>query len=653
MQCHRAEDTSKAVSSVPRVVLVGNPNVGKSVLFGLLSGRYATVSNYPGTTVEVSQANLTLAEKTFLLIDTPGVNSLIPMSEDEMVTRNILLQERPYCVVLVGDAKNLKRTLFLFAQLSEMDLPVVIDLNMEDEAKERGIEISKEALSKLTGVEVVGTVAVRKKGIRQLLEVIQRPSVPGPVLKYPAPVEECIERLEPLLPEAGISKRALAVMILSGDETLREYIRARLSAEALNKIELLLEDCQRRLVSPVAEVINTTKIKWAESIVASVQRTIPATPSRIKEFIDRASIHPLGGWVILAVVLLLFYEAVGVFGAGTLVDLIEGVVFGEHIIPFLQRVLEDVIGRGFIFDLLVGQYGLISMAITYAIGIILPITTTFFLVFSILEDSGYIPRLATFSNRIFKRVGLTGKAILPMLLGLGCGTMAIMTTRVLETRRDRIIATFLIALGVPCSAQLGAILGMMGSVSASHAVIWFITIFAVLFFSGLAASKIIKGPRAEFFMELPPLRMPVIRNVLRKTYERALWYIREVVPLFIYATAFVFVVDRIRAMEFLQKAMAPLVKGILGLPEKTTIFFIVGFLRRDYGAAGLFDMVRKGLLTEQQTLVSMVTITLFVPCLASFLMIVRERGMKVALVISATVFLFAFSVGGLINIIVR
>jgi len=652
MQCHKASE-SLLSSSVPRIVLVGNPNVGKSVLFGLLSGKYATVSNYPGTTVEVTQANIVIKDRKFLLIDTPGINSLLPMSEDEMVTRNILLQEKPYCVVLVGDAKNLKRALYVFAQLSEMALPVVIDLNMEDEAKERGIEINKQALRALTGVEVVGTIAVRKKGIKELKEAMQNPSVPAPVLKYPEFVEKYIEKLTAMMPESGISKRALAVMILSGDETLRDYLRSRLSDERLKEIEMLVEECQSQFSKPLPEVINETKIRWAEKVVNEVQTVRTVVPSKVKEFIEKASIHPVGGWFILAVVLFLFYEAVGVFGAGILVDFLEGEVFGAHVVPFLEKLLNSLIGRGFVYDLFVGQYGMVSMALTYAIGIILPITTTFFLTFSILEDSGYIPRLATFSNRIFRKVGLTGKAILPMLLGLGCGTMAIMTTRVLETRRDRIIATFLIALGIPCSAQLGAILGMMGAVSAYYAGLWFFTIFLVLFVAGLLASRIIKGDKAEFFMELPPLRVPVLRNVLRKTYERAIWYIREVVPLFIWATLALFIIDKIKLLGILEKGLSPLVKGVLGLPSSTAPFFIIGFLRRDYGAAGLFDMVRKGLLSQQQILVSMVTITLFVPCLASFLMIVKERGLKVALAITTVVFFLAFSIGGVLNLIVR
>ncbi len=652
MECHKGPEV-QVTSSVSRVVLVGNPNVGKSVLFGLLSGRYATVSNYPGTTVEVSQSNITLKDRTFLLIDTPGVNSLVPMSEDEMVTRNILLQERPYCVVLVGDAKNLKRTLLIFTQLAEMGLPIVIDLNMEDEAKERGIEIDKEALKEVTGVEVVGTVAVRKKGLKELKEAILRPTVPCPVVEYPEPVEEAIKQLETILPESPVAKRALATMVLSGDETLRDFLRGRLTEESLRQIEEIIENCQKYLSRSTVEVINEARIRWAENVVQRVQRLIEVRPSVVKTVVDRASIHPLWGWVVLALVLYGFYEIVGVFGAGTLVDFIEGTVFGEYVVPFLQRVLLRVTGRGFIYDLLVGQYGIFSMAITYAIGIILPITTTFFLTFSILEDSGYIPRLATFSNRVFRKIGLTGKAILPMLLGLGCGTMAIMTTRVLETKRDRIIATFLIALGVPCSAQLGAILGMMGSVSAWYAFLWFFTIFLVIAGSGFLGARIIKGQRAEFFMELPPLRVPVWRNVLRKTYERALWYLREVVPLFIWATLFLFVVDRVGLLEVIQKAMSPLVKGMLGLPEETAPFFVVGFLRRDYGAAGLFDMVRKGLLTETQILVSMITITLFVPCLASFLMIVKERGLKTALAITGVVFILAFSIGAIVNLILR
>ncbi|MDP2277467.1 MAG: nucleoside recognition domain-containing protein, partial [Nitrospirota bacterium] len=295
----------------------------------------------------------------------------------------------------------------------------------------------------------------------------------------------------------------------------------------------------------------------------------------------------------------------------------------------------------------------ITVALTYAIAIILPITATFFIAFAILEDSGYLPRLAIMSNRIFNLMGLNGKAVLPMVLGLGCGTMAVMTSRILETKKERLIITFLLALAVPCSAQLGVILGMLGALSFKATLVWSGTILLTLLFSGYLASKVIKGEKTEFFLEIPPIRRPNITNILVKTAGRIEWYLKEAVPLFILGTLILFVLHKLNLLRVLETIASPVVVNLLGLPEKTTESFILGFLRRDYGAAGLFAMAGKGMLTPVQSVVSLVTITLFIPCLANFFMIIKERGMRTALGIAAVVFPFAFLGGGLLNWILR
>ncbi len=649
MHCHKQE---RIATGIKRVVLVGNPNVGKSVIFGLLTGRYVTVSNYPGTTVEVSQGNMKLSQERFLVIDTPGVNSLIPMSEDERVTRDILLSERPYAVIQVADSKNLKRTLMLLTQLAEMQIPVVLDLNMEDEARDKGIEIDKAGLSEMLGIDVVGTVAPRRKGLRKLRDALKEPKVPKLLVRYPEPLEGYIKRIEEILPEAPVSKRSLAVMVLAGDESLKGWLNRNLSKQKVEELEVLVEECQRLFPLPLSVIINNARVEVVEGIVREVLRRTEVKGGTIRQTLEAMSMHPLGGIPVLLVVLYGLYQFVGVFGAGTLVDLLEGVVFERYINPMTIKTVELLFPSGFIHDLFVGQYGIVTMALTYAIAIILPITTTFFIAFSLLEDSGYLPRLAILSNRAFNLIGLNGKAILPMVLGLGCGTMAVMTTRILETRRDRIIATFLLALAIPCSAQLGVILGMVGSLSGKATLIWFGTVIGVLMVSGYLASRVVPGSRSELFLEIPPLRVPRTGNVLLKTLGRIEWYLKEAVPLFILGTLVLFLLDKMMLLGLIEKTMYPIVHGVLGLPQETAGFFLMGFLRRDYGAAGLFSMAEKGLLTPQQTLVSIITITLFVPCLANFFMIIKERGLKVALIVTAVVFFIAFFVGGMMNFII-
>jgi len=645
--------TKKIKGIYERVILVGNPNVGKSAIFSLLTGKYATVSNYPGTTVEVSKGNMTLGGKRFLVVDTPGVNNLIPMSEDEKVTRDILLTEKPFTVVQVSDTKNLKRTLMLTLQLSEMGIPLVLNLNMEDEARDRGLTIDTRRLEEILGIKAITTIAPQKKGINHLKDAILNPGIPRVKMEYDPIVESQIERVSALLPEANISKRSLALMILSGDESLKEWLSSHLLAEDIEKLEEIKDEAQANFSISVSYLINQRRIKMADKIVNIVLKRSTPKGGKLSSFIGEISMHPLWGVTILLAILYSLYEFVGVFGAGTLVNILEKIVFGQYINPWTEKIIKVLLPFPLFQELLVGEYGVITMAITYAIGIILPITTTFFIVFAILEDSGYLPRLAIMVDRIFKIIGLTGKAVLPMVLGLGCDTMATMTTRILETKRERLITIFLLALAVPCSAQLGVLLGMLASVSAKATILWVGTVLATMLFAGFLASKVIPGKKANLFLEIPPMRLPRVTNIVVKTVGRVEWYLKEAVPLFILGTLILFILDKFYILTYLEELVSPVVIGFLGLPAKTTAAFILGFLRRDYGAAGLFALLEKGLLTPLQVVVSLVTITLFIPCLANFFMIIKERGVKSAIIMSGIIFPFAFLVGGVLNFILR
>jgi ferrous iron transport protein B len=274
---------------------------------------------------------------------------------------------------------------------------------------------------------------------------------------------------------------------------------------------------------------------------------------------------------------------------------------------------------------------------------------TFFLAFGVLEDSGYLPRLAVMLDRLFRVMGLNGRAVIPMVLGLGCDTMATVTTRTLDTRRERIQVTLLLALAVPCSAQLGVILGMISMTGPVGIAIWTAVVLSTLLGVGWLAARVLPGERSDFIVELPPLRAPSLRNVAVKTGARLEWYLREVVPVFVLGTAVLFVLDRTGALEGIERSLAPVVVGWLGLPEAATGAFLIGFLRRDYGAAGLFALAQSGAMSAQQMLVAIVVITLFIPCIANLMMIVKEHGRRVAFAVAAFVFPFAVVVGGLLN----
>ncbi len=641
-------------SNLHKVLLIGNPNVGKSALFGLLTGKYVTVSNYPGTTVEVTYGNAVLNRKRTLVIDTPGVNSLVPMSEDEKVTRDILLTDRAGVVVQVADTKNLRRGLLITLQLAEMDVPFILDLNMDDEAKSRGILIDQEKLSDILGIEVVKTVAIRRSGIDKLLKGVQNPRQSSMLARYDETIEGGIRDISALLPEANISRRSLALMILAGDESLKGWLHSSLQDDVIVEIEKIRQEIQSKFNNSLGYLINQRRLKKADEILAQVLSLHEAGKGSAVAFtIGKWSMHPVYGIPILLAVLYLVYQFVGVLGAGTAVNFLEKTVFGEYLNPWAEKIVHVILPFKFLQELIIGEYGLVTMALTYAIAIVLPIVGFFFFAFSLLEDSGYLPRLAVMVNNVFKIMGLNGKAVLPMILGLGCDTMATLTTRILETKKERILVTLLLALGVPCSAQLGVILGLIAGLSGIATAVWLGTVTAVMLLVGYLAARVIPGKPSDFVLELPPIRVPQLANILVKTAARVQWYLKEAVPLFILGTLILFISHKIGALDYIRKVTDPIVVNFLGLPGKAAEAFVIGFLRRDYGAAGLFSLAKQGLLDPVQIVVSLTVMTLFVPCIANFFMMVKERGLKAALYMVAFIFPFAFGVGGILNWLLR
>jgi ferrous iron transport protein B len=632
-----------------KLILIGNPNVGKSVIFNYLTGKYVTVSNYPGTTVEVSTGILSARGKKFEVLDTPGVNSLIPMSEDEKVTRDILLKEPKSHLVQVMDAKNIRRGLLISLQLLEMGLPFLVLLNMWDEAKSRGIEINILTLSEILGAPILKTVATRKKGLEKIKENLRIHPPSSIPITYPEAVERGISLIVPILPEASISRRSLALMLLSGDESLSDWLHRNLLEKDILEIEKIRQEIQAHFADPIGYLINQARLRKVDELLLQVMGIRGEAPKSVAAFLGNLSIHPFWGIPILLFILWTTYEFVGVFGAQTSVKFLEETLFGKWLLPPLTYFFQRFIPIPFFQELFIGPYGVITMALTYAIAIVLPIVGCFFLVFGLMEDSGYLPRLAVMTNQVFKKMGLNGKAVLPMVLGLGCDTMATMTTRILDTEKDRTIVTLLLALAVPCSAQLGIILGMFASLPALYFLTWIFMIAGILVLVGFLASRVIPGEGSDFILEIPPLRVPLFSNVIVKTLARMEWYLKEAVPLFILGTLILFGLHKTNLLTLLEKAATPLIVHWLGLPAKVTEAFIIGFLRRDYGAAGLFVLAKEGHLNPHQILVSLVTITLFIPCIAQFFMMIKERGLKRALWISAAVIPIAFGVGGGVN----
>jgi len=567
-----------------RIALVGQPNVGKSVVFGRLTGRYVTVSNYPGTTVAVTRGRAPVGAEVCDVMDTPGVNSLDgSISEDERITRDVVAGPDTDLIIQVADARNVRRALMLTSQLAVFGKPMVLALNMVDEAFARGISIDAAALAAELRIPVIELVAVEGRGLSELRDALPRaarPSVPA----HPLAIDRAV---------------------------------------------------------------------WAHQLTERVRRVSTLSLAYVQEALARATRRPVTGLPMLAAVLYAFYLFVGVFGAQTLVKLLEDGLFGRGINPAAIWLADRFIPLPLVRDFLVGEYGLITMGVTYAIAIVLPVVATFFLMFGFLEDSGYIPRLAIFCDRIFRVMGLNGKAVLPMVLGLGCDTMATMTTRILGTPKERLIAILLLALGIPCSAQLATIMGILGGISFLALITLFAVVLGQMFLVGWLAARVLKGERSEFVLELPPIRLPRLGNLLTKTRLRVWWYLGEAVPLFLVGTVLLFVLDRIGALVVVSNVGRPIVTGLLGLPPATAQILVMGFLRRDYGAAGLFQLAHTGQLTGVQAVVALTVMTLFVPCVANFLMMVRERGTKTGFAILGVITPVAIFTGAGLNYVLH
>ena len=654
--------TETSEESLPEVAIVGSPNVGKSVMFNNLTGHYVTVSNYPGTTVEVTRGRGRIHDRQFSVVDTPGLYSLLPITEEERVARRILLNEAPECIVHMVDAKNLERMLPSTLQLIELGRPVILNLNIIDEAEKLGIEIDREGLAKELGIPVVATVATRGRGVKELKEEIiaAQPQENTAPLYYDDFIEEAIKDIARRLKGTyNASARGLALLLLQEDREMMEKVASQ-ETEALEEIMAIVNEARGKTPHSIGYLIANRRRAWAEGMKSRYVSSPLLLKISFAERLSRLTISPVTGIPILLLVLYFgLYKFVGVFGAGTVVNFLEGKVFGEYLNPWVNALLVRILPASYGWqywarELVGGQYGIFTLGVSYAIAIVFPIVGLFFLLFSILEDTGYFPRLALLIDRIFKRIGLNGRAVIPMVLGFGCDTMATMVTRILETRRERIIATLLLALAIPCSAQYGVITGLLaqrqaGILGISYAfLLWTALLMGVFLLVGMLAAQVLGGPRPSFYMELPPLRLPQISNVLTKTISRMNWYFKEVLPLFIWASIFIWAGRLSRAFDFIIRGLSPLMR-LLGLPEKAGEVFLYGFFRRDFGAAGLFDYQSQGLLSGVQLLVACVTLTLFLPCIAQLLIMRKERGLKVTAVMLVFIFSVAFGVGALVN----
>jgi len=648
--CHHSEREQN--TNQKWIALTGQPNVGKSLLFNRLTGSRVAVSNYPGTTVAVDKGQIALGPDKYDIWDLPGMYSLLPITEEERVAKNSVLTNQPEYILHVVDAKNLTRMLPLAMELSETGLKVILVVNMMDEAEKEGIQIDFQKLSSEIGIPVVPATAVTGKGINQILSYIVNYKRVNhqKVIPFSDTLEQSIQSIEKQLEKNySIHKRSIAQLLLQEDKDTLKRIR-KIEPSNFEHIQELINFAKSQTQETLMYDMKMKMHTEAERIVSDTTTIDKKKRLRIGEKLNQLMIRPITGIPILLVVLyFVLYKFVGVFGAGTIVDFVEGKLFGEYINPAIESGVETLINSEILRQLIIGEYGLVTLGLTYAIAIILPVVGTFFLAFSVIEDSGYLPRLSLLIDRVFKKIGLSGRAVIPMVLGLGCDTMATIVTRTQETKRERVIATLLLALAIPCSAQLGVIFALLAPAPMAL-LVWGVVIVANFMFVGWLASKIMPGKKPTFFMELPPLRVPKLSNVLSKTYTRIVWYLKEVLPLFIIASLVIWLLQITGVFPWIIKGLEPIVSSI-GLPNETSDVFLFGFFRRDYGAAGLFQM--QDMLTANQLAISAVVLTLFVPCVAQLMVMFKERGAKMAIGIFILVLTLAFSMGWLLNFVLN
>lgn len=583
--------------NLPKIVLAGNPNVGKSVVFNKLTGFYVEVSNYPGTTVDISRAFTDEAE----FIDTPGIYGIGSFNEEEIVAKEIILQAD--IIINVVSALSLERDLFLTQQLIDMGYKTLVILNQTDEAKARGIKIDTDALESLLGLKIVPTVAIKDQGIKEAKENIKN-----------AKTGNKIAFLE--------TERADTVLSLEENPEKREIIYS-----------------ERR--KRVNEII--------EAVLSNTDQGI-----NISTRIGTLLLNPVAGFIAAAGILYALYQIMGVMIAGNLVDFLENQILLKYFTPWMTSIVSAVAPQGAFREILVGEFGLLTMTVQYIIGVLLPLIIGFNIFMAILEDTGYLPRLAVLTDRFLTKIGLNGRAIIPLILGFGCITMATITTRILGSSRERTIANVILGLVIPCSAQLGIIVGLMAAAGGLKAwIIYILSIFVILAIIGTVMNKILPGKSTHLLIDLPPMRLPILKNVFRKTFSKTIHFLEEATPLFFLGALVVSILQITGGLAAIQKALAPLTVNIMHLPAETANIFVMGLIRRDFGAAGLAEMAGMGagtaILTQAQILTCLVIITLFVPCIAAVIVMFKERGWKEASIIWFGSWIMAFIVGGILS----
>jgi ferrous iron transport protein B len=559
---------------------MGNPNVGKSVIFSRLTGIEVVSANYPGTTIEYTEGRMKLGERMATLVDPPGVYSLEPTSKVEEVTGQILEQGADV-VVNVIDSTNLERNLNLTLQILERGIPTVVALNLWDVATRKGIEIDTSLLAEELGVDVVPTVAVSGQGIYDLVEAIGRAKVPHPV------------------------------QFESSDQ---RWVR----------IGEISERCQRVL-------------------------------HRHPSLLDRLEDISLKPWTGIPIALLLLYLSFSlVIEIGEMLQLeVTDPLFTAYSI-FITDVVHRHISSDLIREILVGSspellksFGILTTGLYIPLGIVLPFLIPFYLLLGILEDIGYLPRLSVILDAFMHRIGLHGAAILPCVLGMGCSVPAVLSVRILESPKQRYLAATLMTMAIPCASQSAMIFGILAPHGLRYIFIVYATLFLSFVVTGYLLHRLIGGESPEIFMEIPPYRMPNPKALSKKTFVRVREFLKEAVPYIGLGMLIMNFFYLSGLMHLIGEELKPVVSGLLGLPSDAATALIIGFLRKDVGI-GMFAPLD---MSPVQYVIAAVVLAMYMPCVATFMVMLKELGVSGTAKSVALRLVAALVVGTALNLI--
>jgi ferrous iron transport protein B len=628
------------------VALAGNANVGKSVIFNHLTGLHQHIGNWPGKTVERAEGTLHFKGYTIDIVDLPGIYSLSTYSLEELISRKYIAVERPDIVINVIDASVLERNLFFTLQLMELEAPMVITLNQMDMAKRKGIKIDVKKLEKLLGISVMPTVAIKGVGIGKLLEKVIETIEKGPVKKhahvrYGEEVEEKIGKLVEKMKNVQFvyPPRYVAIKLLEGDEEIEREIR-RIAPQIVSTAKKLADEIENIHGHGCSTVITSERYEAAGCIARAAQKMVsPIKPTKV-ERLHNFTTHKVTGYLTLIVSLLLIFYSIFTFGdytSGLLSDLLYG----------LEPFFASAFGTGVVGSLI---WGGVMEGLIAGITIVMPYIIPFYLILYFLENSGYLSRIAFLMDNVMHKMGLHGKAFIPMMLGFGCNVPACLGCRIMETQRERLLAAFVTTL-VPCAATTVIILGLVGDYLGIHwALALYLFNFLIIFVLGRLAFKVVPGEPTALIMEMHDYRWPHMKTILKQTWFRVAEFIKIAFPLIIVGSLVLKLAEVSGWLETVASVLSPITVTWLGLPAITGITLIFGVLRKELSLvmlAALLAPTGLAILTPVQMVVFTLVAMLYIPCIATIAALVREFGWKKSLFITVFEIAFAILVGGI------